>query len=105
MAQLFRLESATDDPFAGGFIVEFPSGARKVVPWHWRAPMPDTKAAAKEFADKVLTQLLSEGRIEDADRTNWPSLIAAIQRIVSDWNDVLRAHLYAHPVVDSQTVH
>ena len=33
--------------------------------------------------------------MDDVNRTNWASVTAAVQRIISDWNDKTRARLYA----------
>ena len=95
MAKLWRAESANNDPRVGGFVVEFPSGARKVVAWTWGAPIPDTLEAAKEYAKQLVQHMLERGLTDDLNRTNIPSLVASIQRILMDWNDELRKHLHA----------
>ena len=85
MARLFRLDSA--DPRTGGALVEFPSGKRLQVAWRAaRGPIVPTTEAAKDYAAKVLQRLLVEGLSDDAERTNWPSLIAALGRILGDFN-------------------
>ena len=101
MAKLFPAESATNDPLVGAFVVEFPSGARKSVSWRQSAPIPDSMAAAKEFATQLIQHMLDAQLIDDLERTNMPSLVAAIQKIVMDWNEKRRAALYA----DGTTVH
>jgi hypothetical protein len=89
MATLKRLESRTNDPQEGGFLATFPSGVSKVVAWRHGAPITPTVDAAKDYTARVLDALMREGRIDDADRTNWASFAAGVQRIVSDWNEAL----------------
>ncbi len=85
------------DPETAGFIVEFPSGTRKSIAWKSQAPITPTLDAAKEYAAKLLAARSSEpGGMDDVNRTNWASVTAAVQRIISDWNDKTRARLYAH---------
>jgi hypothetical protein len=74
--------------------VEFPSGVRKQVAWRSQAPIPDTLAAAKEYAAAVVDALLKDQRVDDLDRTNIPSLVAAIQRLLQDWNETRRRDLH-----------
>jgi len=45
------------------------------------------------YSAKALQALLDERRVDDAERTNWVSTTAAIERIIKDFNDILRAHL------------
>lgn len=94
MAQLRALTSVTD-PKVGGFRITFPSGLVKEVIWKSTVPAPDSLKAAKEFTAGLLQQLIEEGKNDDADRTNWPSLVAAIQRMVMDFNERRRAALRA----------
>lgn len=98
MAKLFPAESASNEPEVGGFVIEFPSGARKSVAWRSGAPIQDTKEAAKQYVVQLTQTMLDEQRIDDIERTNMPSLVAAVQRIIQDWNDKLRARLYAAPI-------
>ncbi len=97
MAKLYPAESASNDSLVGGFVVVFPSGATKSVAWRSEAPIQDTLAAAKQYATKLVQAMLDERRIDDLDRTNMPSLVAAIQKLISDWNEKRRAALYATP--------
>lgn len=93
MAELYRLESPTD-PHIGGALVRFPSERALTVAWrHDRAI--DAHATAKRAAAELLERLLAQGATDDANRTNWPSLVAALQRIVRDWDQ-------ARPAVDNQ---
>jgi hypothetical protein len=91
--KLIRLEA--DDPELGGFAIEFPSGVCKSAVWRSQAPFTDTLTSAKEYATRMLQDCLTERRIDDAERTNWASVTAAIQRIVTDWSDIRRRQLYA----------
>lgn len=95
MAKLFPAESASNDSTVGGFVVAFPSGATKSVAWRSEAPIQDTLEAAKEYAKALVQHMLEARLIDDLDRTNIPSLVAAIQKIVSDWNDKRREALHA----------
>jgi len=98
MAKLFPAESATNDPEVGGFVVEFPSCTRKSVAWRSQAPIQDTLEAAKQYVVKLVQAMLDEQRIDDLERTNMPSLVAAVQKIISDWNSKRREALYASPI-------
>lgn len=73
----------------------FPSGHAINVHWDSGAPIYPTLDAAKEYAAKVLQTLLDTGRQDDAERTNWASVTAAIQRIVSDFNDITSKRIHA----------
>lgn len=94
MTRLIRLESVNNDAEIGAFAIEFPSGACKALSWKSQAPIPDALAAAKQYAATALQTCLDEGRHDDAERTNWASVTAAIQRIVMDWNEARRKALY-----------
>ena len=99
MAKLYPVESTNHDTFVGGFVVVFPSGTRKNVAWRSEAPIQDTLAAAKEYAAKLVQSMLDEQRIDDLDRTNMVSLVAAIQKIIGDWNSKRREALYTPEIV------
>ena len=94
MAQL-RALTCTQDQTIGGFIITFPSGLTKEVIWQSAVPAPDALRAAKEFTSGVLDQLLQEGKTDDANRTNWASVTAAVQKIVLDFNAQCLARLRA----------
>ena len=93
----------SNDPDVSGFVVEFPSGVRKSIAWRSKAPITPALDAAKEYAARLLAARSSEpGGMDDVNRTNWASVTAAVQRIVTDWNDKTRARLYAYtPAGDS----
>lgn len=97
MAKLFPAESATNDTTVGGFVVEFPSGARKSVAWRSEAPVQDTLEAAKDYTKKLVQHMLDARLMDDLERTNMPSLVAAIQKIIHDWNETRRGVLYSAP--------
>lgn len=84
--------------FVAGFVCSLPSGRMLQVAWRTQAPIEPTLDAAKQYAATLLDKLLRGGHQDDADRINWPSVVAAIQRIVSDFNDHARRELYAHTV-------
>lgn len=81
---LQRLES--DDKRHGGVVLTFPSGAAKSVTWSTGEPIHPPLDAAKGYAAQVLDALMREGRIDDADRTNWASVVAAMVRLIEDFN-------------------
>jgi hypothetical protein len=87
MTTLQRLESS--DPRTAGIALTFPSGACKAIQWTTDKPISPTLDAAKEYAAVVLDALMREGRIDDAERTNWASCTAAIKKHLEDFNDAL----------------
>lgn len=83
MAKLFPCD---DQPNGiGGFVMEFPSGTRKQAAWQSKERLPSLDTA-KQCAANMIDTLQKEGRIDDLERTNWASVVAAVQRIVDDWN-------------------
>jgi hypothetical protein len=90
MTTLQRLES--DDLRTAGIALTFPSGACKAIQWTTDKPIAPTLDAAKEYAAAVLDALMREGRIDDAERTNWASCTAAIKKHLEDFNDALIAN-------------
>lgn len=84
MTTMHRLESATSDPCAGGLLVTFPSGTRKVLAWRHQGDV-DELGLAKDLAARALDSCLQEGRQGDANGTNWASFTAGALRIVRDW--------------------
>ncbi len=83
-----------NDPRIGGFHITYPSGYAKTLYWTSGKPVLPTLDAAKKYAAVALQDLIDQQKTDDADRTNWASVTAAIQRIVSDWNDKLSKHLH-----------
>lgn len=74
----------------GGFLIFLPSGRTKVISWSSPKPITPTIDAAKEYTAKVIEQLLAENSAQgqsDFDGTNWVSVVAAVQRILLDFND------------------
>lgn len=94
MAKLFPAEDATNDPRVFGFVVQFPSGTFKQCAFRQEGPVQDTLETAKECAAMVIQSMLPE-HIDDIDRTNVPSLVAAIQKMILDWNEKRRTALHA----------
>lgn len=94
--ELWPAESTNADPNAGGFICRFPSGTTKQVAWRTGAPITPTLDAAKTYATQLIEALSREAKFDDMERTNWASAVAAIQKIISDWNDKLRERLYSN---------
>ena len=96
MAQLRAITHATDSTI-GGFLITFPSGVSEEVIWKSFPPVPDTLAASKETVTQLLDGLLQAGRIDDAERTNWASVTAAVQKLFIDFNERRRSSLYSSP--------
>lgn len=85
-------------PEEGGFIVFFPSGHHLAVGWRQPQPISPTLEASKKFAAEIIDKLLkadSDAARSDIERTNWPSVTAAIQRIILDWNGGIQARIGA----------
>lgn len=102
MAQLRAIES--DDPLVGGFIVEFPSGTSKVITWRQEPLVSPALDGAKAFVAAMIEGMLNgpgvtndDRRIslDDIERTNIPSLVASVWKIVRDWNAKRAEALYA----------
>lgn len=82
--QLYRLDSSQSSNHAGVLCI-FPSGARKQIAWTIpQAGIPDTLAMAKKCVAALVDHMLQAGLTDDLERTNLPSAVAAIQRIVDD---------------------
>ena len=94
MANVWRAES--NDPQIGGVVVEWPSGMHKIASWTSAAPIGDPLAAAKEYVTQLVQERIDSRYLDDVERTNVASLVAAVQKHIIDWNDVIRAKLYAH---------
>ncbi len=96
--QLHPLEFATmlEGDFASGFLAVFPSGAAKQIVWRTGAPIEPTVDAGKKYAAALIEALSKDALFDDMERTNWASAVAAIQKIVGDFNDKLRVKLYAN---------
>jgi hypothetical protein len=99
MADLQRLESKQPgNARIGGFIIRFPSGRAEVIEWDHGAPFASDAAltaAAKQLATQLVERLSRTASHDDMERTNWASVVAAIQRLLSDWNAALKLQLYA----------
>ena len=86
--QIYRLEGKNSH-FEGGILFVTPNRRKLSVSWQSTSPIHDTLAMAKECATRLLDQMLKSGYVDDADRTNWPSVVAACQRHVKDFNQAL----------------
>jgi len=87
---LHRLES--DDATIGGFLITYPSGQSKAVTWRTKSHINPVLEAAKEYAATALNERMNAGTLaamQDADNTNWPSVVAAISRLIVEFNDRL----------------
>jgi hypothetical protein len=85
------IQADGNTPEEGGIFFFFPSGATKSIAWRQTTQITPTLDAAKEFTTKVVASLQRDGLQSDIDRTNWASVVAAVQRVILDWNDELRS--------------
>lgn len=85
----------SDESDVGGFIVEMPSSTRLQIAWRTGAPIEPTLDAAKKYAAELIVALQKRGLDGDVARTNWASATAAIQKVISDWNEKLKKLIYA----------
>jgi hypothetical protein len=92
--QLYPAESVNSDTEIGGFVCIFPSGATKQVAWKSQAPIQDTLAAAKQYTASLIEHLSRLALFDDMERTNWASCVAAVQKIIQDWNEKRRKVLH-----------
>jgi hypothetical protein len=75
----------------------FPSGARKQITWSHPSPIVDTLTTAKTCMAHLVDHMLARGLHDDLERTNIPSAVAAIQRVIADHNEAWRR---AHQAVN-----
>jgi hypothetical protein len=80
--KLQRMDCASD-PYVSGVLCTFPSGCVKQISWRHVGPIPDSLAMAKKAAAELVQHMLQRGLVDDLERTNIPSMVAALQRIVS----------------------
>jgi hypothetical protein len=92
-ATLRRLEGVTDGR-QGGVLLTTPSGLQLAAYWSESAPIVDTLATAKQCATDLVQHLIAKHGGADVDRINWVSVVAAVQRIVQEWNAARRDALY-----------
>ncbi len=98
--KLYPAESADNDTTVGGFIVEFDSGVRKVIAWKQDAPILPVLDAAKLYTAKLVEQLLKERHMDEVEFTNWASAVAAVQKIITDWNDKQTQARFEHDLAE-----
>ena len=101
--KLWPAESNQDD--VGGFIVEFSNNRRKQFVWRTGAPILPALDAAKQYAETLINGLVADGMMSEVHATNWVSAIAAIQKIILDWNDKLTQRLYAADLANRMPTH
>jgi hypothetical protein len=89
---VWRLES--DDPLVGGVGLRTPSGITLAAYWRQSAPVIERLELAKDVSAKLLNTLITKHDGKDTDRVNWPSVVAACQYHIGEWNDKRRAALH-----------
>ena len=101
--KLWPVESNQDD--IGGFIVEFSNNLRKQVVWRTGAPILPALEAAKQYAAALAEGMIADRMMPEVNATNWVSTVAAIQKIILDWNDKLTQRLYANDLANRMPTH
>lgn len=91
MANLIRLESPDNDPFAGGVLIRFDSGVAKTIAWRSEELISPALDAAKEYTASIIDALVKENREAEVRNTNWASVAAAVHKIIRDFNGQLVA--------------
>lgn len=94
MTTLIRLESPDSRPQIGGALITFDNSLSRIVSWEQDCPIRPTLDAAKIFCVHLIEDLQkaaskdlqAEAAIRD---TNWVSITAALQTIISEWNERL----------------
>jgi glycine/D-amino acid oxidase-like deaminating enzyme len=84
---IVRARAANDDPDVLAVVGAFPDGSRLSAAM--RVPRPgylDPTEVGKALAAALLNRLIERQNTRVADGTNWPSVAAACQRIVAQWN-------------------
>lgn len=96
MAQLHRLESPQGDTTVGGFLIAFDSARKLTVAWRSQAPVQrdQLREAGVSYAKQVAEACQARGWMDALQWTNWPSVAAAIGKLLGDWSDVRRAALF-----------
>lgn len=93
MPIIHRLEG--NSPEIGGILVTWGNNRRLSASWAGVDPSVDTLELAKKAAASLLQRLMDEGDDAAIRETNWPSLVAGIQRHVADWAGLLRQAIRA----------
>lgn len=96
MATLQLLDHATDHSL-GGILITYPSGASKALSWRSAQPIRDVEAMSKDLAARALQDRLDARAVDDAERTNWVSVVAACGRLVRQWNERVGAFELVDP--------
>lgn len=88
MPTIHRLEG--NAPEVGGILVTWGNNRRLTASWSSLTYSVDTLELAKKAAASLLQRLMDEGDEAAIRETNWPSLVAGIQKHVADWAGLLR---------------
>jgi len=91
-----EIDRHADGSCTAGCIVQFPSGLTLQVAWRTKEQIQPTLEAAKKYTSQLLDSLLKANLQDDADRTNWPSAVAAVQKVIADFNMRLIADSVVH---------
>lgn len=93
MPTIHRLEG--NAPEMGGILVTWGNNRRLAASWAGVDPSVDTLELAKKATASLLQRLMDEGDQASIAETNWPSLVAGIQKHVADWAGLLRQAIRA----------
>lgn len=85
----------------GGILVTWGNNRRLAASWASVDPSVDTLELAKKAAATLLQRLIDEGDEVAIRETNWPSLVAGIQKHVADWAGLLRQAVLAKLELES----
>ena len=88
---LIRLEDSNNDPFVGGVLLRFDSGAAKTIAWRSEAVISPALDAAKQYAAQVIEALVKDNDERAVRDTNWASVTAALYAIIRQFNGRLVA--------------
>lgn len=82
--RLYRLDSSQSS-FHAGILCIFPSGASKQIAYTIpQAGIPDTLATAKKCVAALVDHMMQAGLIDDLERTNLVSAVAAMGRLIRE---------------------
>lgn len=76
-----------EDPNVFACVIKFPNG--RIMQMSSKPIKPEQNISAdayKHYSDKVVAYLLAKNDDESIRQTNWVSFMAAMQKLIIDWN-------------------
>lgn len=92
--QIVRLDSPVGNALHGGVLCVFEDKRAYRLEWERSAPVIDTLQGAKDLTARLVDQLIREDQRQRLHSLNLPSVVAAMQRCINEWNEARRAALY-----------